>query len=87
MTIIATFKVPISFALDHSQLKEARQALNTFHLGDKDCNYLEPESMEYKPKYPELETTEYKQAMQLVTCSNIAHIFVSLDHQGNLEII
>ena len=63
MNLIATFKVPVSFRLDSEQIKEAQAALNTYHPGDPECNSLNPETMQYEPKYPDKETDQFKKSM------------------------
>jgi len=87
MTPIATFKVPVSFHLDSEQIKEAQAALNTYHLGDSECNYLNPETMQYESKYPEKETEEFKKSVGDIKMTRTVFITVGLDHTGSLSIL
>jgi hypothetical protein len=87
MNLIATFKVPVSFCLDSEQIKEAQAALNTYHLGDAECNRLNPETMQYEPKYPEKETDEFKQSMGNIKMTRTAFVTVGLDYKGGLSIL
>ena len=87
MTSIATFKVPVSFCLDSKQIKEAQTALNTYHLGDAECNHLNPETMQYEPKYPEKETEEFKKAVGDIKMTRTVFLTVGLDHKGGLSIL
>lgn len=87
MNPIATFKVPITIALDRGQLEEARRAINTFYLGDAECNRLNQETMQYDAKYPEKETKEYKDAMSRVHTDSHTLIIVGLDHRGNICVL
>lgn len=87
MNLIATFKVPVSFCLDPEQIKEAQAALNTYHLGDPECNRLNPETMQYEPKYPEKETEEFKKSMGDIKMTRTVFLTVGLDHKGGLSIL
>jgi len=87
MIPIATFRVPTTIALDSEQLKEARRAINTFYLGDAECNCLNQETMQYEAKYPEKETKEFKDAISRVHCDHHIHITVGLDHRGNICVL
>jgi hypothetical protein len=87
MTPIAKFKVPVSFCLDYEQIKEAQAALNTYHLGDPECNRLNPETMQYEPKYPEKETEEFKESMRDIEMTRTVFLTVGLDHKGGLSIL
>lgn len=87
MTPIATFKVPVSFCLDAEQIKEAQAALNTYHLGDAECNFLNPETMQYEPKYPEKETKEFRDSMSSIKMTRTVFLTVGLDAKGNLSIV
>lgn len=87
MTLIASFKVPVSFCLDHEQIKEAHAALNTYHLGDSECNFLNPETMQYEPKHPERETKEFKDSMSKVKMTRTVFLTVGLDSRGCLSVI
>ena len=87
MIPIATFQVPVSFHLNSDQIKEAQAALNTYHLGDSECNYLNPETMQYESKYPEKETEEFKKSMGDIKMTRTVFITVGLDHTGSLSIL
>jgi hypothetical protein len=87
MTILATFDVPVTFSLSPDQLKEAREALNTHHLGDPECNFLDKETMRYMPKYPEKETAEFKESMSAICRNYTNYITVVLDSSGRLSIL
>lgn len=87
MTPIATFKVPVSFHLDSEQIKKAQAALNTYHLGDPECNYLNPKTMQYEPKYPEKETKKFKKSVGDIKMTRTVFITVGLDHTGALFIV
>lgn len=87
MNFIATFKVPVSFCLNSEQIKEAQAALNTYHLGDAECNFLNPETMQYEPKYPEKETKEFMDSMCNIKMTRTAFLTVGLDAKGNLSIV
>jgi hypothetical protein len=87
MNLIATFKVPVSFCLDSEQIKEAQAALNTYHLGDPECNRLNPETMQYEPKHPEKETEEFKKSMGGIKMTRTVFLTVGLDHKGGLSIL
>jgi hypothetical protein len=87
MTLIATFKVPVTFCLDSEQIKEALTALNTYHLGHPECNHLNPSTMNFEPKYPEKETEEFKQSHGNAKMSRTAFIAIGLDENGCLSII
>jgi hypothetical protein len=87
MNLIATLKVPVSFYLDSEQIKEAQAALNTYHLGDAECNRLNPETMQYEPKYPEKETEEFKKSMRDIEMTRTVFLTVGLDHKGGLSIL
>jgi hypothetical protein len=87
MTPIATFKVPVSFHLDSEQIKEAQAALNTYHLGDPECNRFNPETMQYEAKYPEKETDEFKQSVGDIKMTRTVFLIVGMDHKGGLSIL
>ena len=87
MTFIATFKVPVSIQLDAAQIKEAQAALNTYHLNDAECNFLNSETMQYEPKYPEKETEEFKNSTKIIKMTRTVFLTVGLDFQGNLSVI
>lgn len=86
MNYLATFKVPVTFRLDSDQLKEAQAALNTYYLGDPECNRLNPETMFYEPKYPDRETKEFKDSTNSVLMCRTEYIIVGLDRNGKLSI-
>lgn len=87
MISIATFKVPVSFHLDSDQIKEAQAALNTYHLGDPECNRLNPETMQYESKYPEKETEEFKKSIGDIKMTRTIFLTVRLDHKGGLSVL
>jgi hypothetical protein len=87
MNLIATFKVPVSFHLDSKQIKEAQAALNTYHLGDPECNRLNPETMQYEPKHPEKETEEFKKSMGDIKMTRTVLLTVGMDPRGGLSIL
>jgi hypothetical protein len=87
MNLIATFKVPIKLSLSHEQVKEARAALNTFHLGDAEANRLNPETMTYEAKYPEKETEEFKSASRNILGSHTRYVTIGVDSHGQLCIV
>ena len=87
MDFIATFQVPVSFLLDSEQIKEAQAALNTYHLGDPECNRLNPETMQYEPKYPHKETEEFKKAVGDIKMTRTVSLTVGLDRKGGLSIL
>jgi hypothetical protein len=87
MTPIATFKVPVSFYLDAEQIKEAQAALNTYYLGDAECNFLNPETMQYEPKYPEKETKEFKNSMTNIKMTRTVFLTIGLNAKGDLSVI
>jgi hypothetical protein len=87
MNMIASFKVPVAFYLDYEQQQEARRAINTYYLGEAECNYLDPGTKEYLPKHPEKETKEFKEASKNVSCEWIEYVTVGLDSNGCLSLI
>lgn len=87
MNMIASFKVPVTFCLNFEQQQEARRAINTYYLGEAECNYLEPGTMEYLPKHPEKETKEFKTASRNLSSEWIEYVTVGLDSNGCLSII
>jgi hypothetical protein len=87
MDMIASFKVPVTFCLDYEQQQEARRAINTYYLGEAECNYLDPETKMCVPKYPEKETKEFKDASKNVSCEWIEYVTVGLDSNGCLSLI
>lgn len=87
MTFIATFKVPVPLFLNHEQIKEAHAALNTYYLGDSECNFLNPETMQYEPKYPEKENKDFQDSMSNVKMTHTVFLTVGLDSKGCLSVI
>ena len=87
MNFLATFRVPVSFCLDAEQAKEAQAALNTYHLGDAECNFLNPETMQYEPKYPEKETEEFKSSVRRIKMTRTVFLTVGLDDKGTLSVL
>jgi len=87
LDVIATFQVPVSFCLDSGQIKEAQAALNTYYLGDPDCNRLNPQTMQYEPKYPDKETEEFKKAVGDIKMTRAVSLTVGLDRKGGLSVV
>ncbi len=85
--MIASFEIPITFHLSTEQEQEARAAINMYHLGDTECNYLDPETMQYLPRYPEKETEDFKSANSNVSRTFTAYITVGLGPNGCLFLI
>jgi hypothetical protein len=87
MNMLASFKIPVTFCLSPEQKQEALAAINTYYLGDAECNYLDLETMEYLPKHPEKETQKFKSASRNVSTEWIEYVTVGLDQNGCLSII
>lgn len=87
MNMLASFKIPVTLCLSFEQQQEARKAINTYYLGEAECNYLNLETMEYFPKHPEKETQEFKNASRNVSTEWIEYVTVGLDQNGCLSII
>lgn len=86
-SMLVSFKVPVTFCLSPEQKQEALAAINTYYLGDPECNYLDPGTMEYLAKYPEKETEDFKEATCNVSRTFVRYITVGIDHNGCLSII
>ena len=87
MNMLVSFKIPVTFCLSPKQKQEALAAINTYYLGDAECNYLDPETMEYLPKHPEKETQEFRNANRNVSTEWIEYVTVGFDQNGCLSII
>jgi hypothetical protein len=87
MNTLVSFRVPVTFCLSSEQKQEALAAINTYYLGDAECNYLDPETMGYLSKYPEKETEAFRYASSNVSRTFASYITVGIDHNGCLSII
>jgi hypothetical protein len=87
MNMLASFEIPVTFCLSPAQKQEALAAINTYYLGDAECNYLDPETMEYLAKYPEKETEDFRYASSNVSRTFAGYITVGIDHNGCLSVI
>jgi len=48
---------------------------------------LNPETMQYEPKYPEKETKEFRDSMSSIKMTRTVFLTVRLDAKGNLSIV
>lgn len=87
MNYLATFRVPVTFCLDTEQIKEARAALNTYYLGDPECNFLNQKTMRYEAKYPDKETNEFKDSTHNASMSCTRYLLVGMDCHGKFSVI
>jgi len=81
------FKCQCRFHLDSGQIKEAQAALNTYYLGDPECNRLNPKTMQYEPKHPDKETEEFKKAVGDIKMTRTVSLTVGLDRKGGLSVV
>lgn len=87
MNLLASFKVPVTFHLSPDQRSEALRALNTYHLGDPECNRLDEITGLLVPKYPDKETQEFRDSIHSVSMDQTVYITVGLGYDGRLSII
>lgn len=87
MNLLASFKVPVTFYLSPDQKSEALRALNTYYLGDPECNRLDEVTGLFVPKYPDKETQEFKDSTHSVSMGQTVYITVGLGYDGRLSII
>lgn len=77
----------MTFSLDSNQSSAALAALNAHYLGDPECNYLDRKTMQYKSKYPDKETKEFKDSVHRVRMSSRTTLRVGMDYTGGLFVI
>lgn len=85
MKVLHTFDYPITIHLDYQQKQKAFAVLNLHYLGDEQCNaYVEDKGL--IGKYPEKETSEFKESHYNCCRGQIAFIKVELLEDGSLRI-
>lgn len=89
MKILATFKIPITYALDDMQEREARRLINQFHVQDDEANHRDPVTNRYVSKYPEYEKAhpEFVDAHYAISRSVMGTVEVNLFEDGRIRLV
>jgi hypothetical protein len=83
--ILRKFQVTVSLCLSPEQTKEALLSINSYYLGDENCNTYD-DKLNFIPKYPEKETPKFKEAQRNCRATYEANVTVSLLTNGHLVV-